>query len=99
MIPVDVQIDKATFIHREDLKRFYSTEMGIEVLAKKIVYCGVLGVLPEDDELQMKNAVLRHNHCIEELQEIGILDEEGLRPLLKYLLGQVTKRPVEGEEE
>ena len=99
MIPVDVEIDRDTFIHREDLKKFYSSELGVEVLAKKIVYCGVLGILPEDDELQMKNAVLRHNHCIEELQEIGILDEEGLKPLLKYLLGQVFKRPVEGETE
>lgn len=91
MIAKEYTIDKDTFRHREELKAFYNTEMGLHVLSQKVLLSGVLS------EIRSESDMIAHNLCIRELEEIGILDEEGLKPLLKYLLGQVTKRPDEGD--
>ena len=92
MIAREIPIDKETFTHREELKAFYNTEVGLHVLSQKILLSGVLS------EIRSESDMIAHNLCIRELEEIGILDEEGLKPLLKYLLGLVTKRPEEGEQ-
>lgn len=91
MIGRDAPIDTQIFNHRESLKRFYNTDTGIHVLSQKILMSGLLS------EITSESDVIAHNLCIKELEEIGILDEEALKPLLKFLLGQVFKRPVEGE--
>lgn len=93
MIGREFPIDKEEFLHREELKRFYNTDIGVYVLSQKILLSGVLS------EIKSESDVIAHNLCIKELEEIGILDEEGLVPLLRYLLGQVFKRPVEGEND
>ena len=93
MIGKEFLIDKDEFFHREQLKQFYNTDTGVYVLSQKILMSGVLS------EIKSESDVIAHNLCIKELEELGILDEEGLIPLLKYLLGQVFKRPVEGEND
>ena len=92
MIPEDVPITTEEFLHREDLKAFFNTETGLEVLSQRILLSGVFSEIRTDSD------VIAHNLCIKELEEIGILDEEGLKPLLKFMLGQVYKRPDEGEK-
>lgn len=93
MIGREFPIGKEEFLHREELKRFYNTDIGVYVLSQKILLSGVLS------EIKSESDVIAHNLCIKELEELGILDEEGLVPLLRYLLGQVFKRPVEGEND
>ena len=84
------QIDNEEYLHRENLKDFYNTPTGLEVLSSEILQCGVLSEIADPE------GVTAHNICIRKLEQIGILDEEGLVPLIKYLLErEPTKRPVE----
>ena len=90
MIDALQTIDQQEYLHREKLKDFYNTPTGLEILAQKVLMCGVLSEIVEPE------GVTAHNLCIKELEQLGILDEEGLVPLLKYLLDrQPTKRPIE----
>lgn len=90
MISALQTIDKDIYVEREALKDFYNTPTGLKILAQKILMCGVLS------EIVDAEGVTAHNLCIKELEQLGILDEEGLVPLLKYLLDrQPTKRPIE----
>lgn len=83
-------IDTQEYLNREELKTFYRTPVGLKVLSQKILQCGVLS------EIMDPEGVTAHNICIRELEQIGILDEEGLVPLIKYLLDRdATKRPIE----
>lgn len=91
MISKEAGITRDEFLHREELKRFWNTETGLEVLSQRILLSGLLSEIRADSD------VIAHNLCIRELEEMGILDEEGLKPLLRYMLSQVYKRPAEGE--
>ena len=86
-------IDKEEYLNRESLKTFYNTPMGLKVLSQEILQHGVLSEIVDPE------GVTAHNICIRKLEQIGILDEEGLVPLLKYLLDRdPTKRPVDEEQ-
>ena len=90
MIEREQGIDRQEYIHRENLKDFYRSPTGIEVLSQEILQCGVLSEIVDSE------GVTAHNLCIRKLEQIGLLDEEGLVPLIRYLLDRdPTKRPVE----
>lgn len=90
MIDALQRIDNDEYLHRETLKAFYNNPTGVEVLTQKILMCGIFS------EIRDEQGVLAHNLCIKELEQLGILDEEGLAPLVRYLLNrEPTKRPVE----
>ena len=94
MIAATQQIDTEIYLEREELKAFYQTPTGLKVLAEKVLMCGLLSEIVDDA------GVMAHNLCIKELEQIGLLDEEGLVPLLKYLLTrEPTKRPKEQKQE
>lgn len=94
MIAATQLIDTEIYLERENLKDFYKTPTGLKVLSNKILMSGLLS------EIVDEKGVMAHNLCIKELEQIGILDEEGLVPLLKYLLErEPTKRPEEQNQE
>lgn len=90
MIDARIGIDRDSYVEREELKSFYNTPTGIKILKDRILMCGLLSEITDPE------GVTAHNICVKELERIGILDEEGLEPLLKYLLTRdATKRPAE----
>lgn len=92
MLRSEYEIDKDTYLHREELKEFYKTPTGIQELKSLILLCGVLSDITDSSQ------VTAHNICIRKLEEIGLLDEESLEGLLIYMLNQPSeKRPKEEE--
>lgn len=89
MIPREYLIDNEEYLKREELKAFYLRDPGVYVLRQKILMSGLLS------EITDQEGVIAHNLCIKELEELGVLDEEGLESLIRYLLTrEPDKRPV-----
>lgn len=86
------RIDQELYERRIHLKEFYSQKQGILELHNLIVRSGVLSELEEGD-------TALHNYAIRKLEEIGLLDEEGLDDLIIFMLKQASsKRPPETKE-
>lgn len=86
------RIDQELYERRIHLKEFYLQKQGILELHNLIVRSGVLSELEEGD-------IALHNYAIRKLEEIGLLDEEGLDDLIIFMLKQTSnKRPPETKE-
>lgn len=93
MIPSQMTIDREEYLRRQRLREFYGTDTGITVLSRRILLSGLLSEIRTDSD------IIAHNLCVRELEEIGMLDEEGLEPLVKFMIAQDCKRPATGDDE
>lgn len=94
MIDRRQQIDREIYNRRVELRKVFETPEGKRALARMIQRLGVLHQIPSTE-----SAVALHNEGIRTLDEMGVLDEEGLEYLVKFLINQPVayKSPVEGE--
>lgn len=81
MLSSDYKLSKEEYLHREELRSFYNSSVGIEELSSLVLISGLLS--PITDE----SGMVAHNIAVQKLEEIGLLDEEALRPTIKFLLG------------
>lgn len=101
MVSARYGISNEVFQEREKLKAFYNNAVGRAELCDIIRCGGLLGKIPAMDE--SKAMIAAHNFAVEKLERLGLLDEEGLEDLVRYLLDrEPTKYPSVtpvGEEE
>lgn len=93
MVQSKFSITKEQYIERETLKSFYNNPIGIQELCDIARAGGLLSKITPLDDTKM---VLAHNWAVEKLERLGLLDEEGLEDLIRYLLTrQPTKLPAD----
>lgn len=95
MIELRYTISKAQYMEREELKRFYNTPIGIQELCDIVRMGGLLSKITVGNEGQ----VLAHNFAVEKLERLGLLDEEGLEGLIKWMLSREPQKLPEDIEE
>lgn len=90
MIDERQQIDRETIGKRNVLKNVYRTEEGMYELARTLRECGVF------DQIRCEPGVVElHNFAIRKMEDLGMLDEESLIPLVEWMLGHEWKQPVD----
>lgn len=94
MIPREQQLDNEILAVRGAKRKVYSTPEGREELAQIILESGILS------EIACDEGRLLHNIGIRKLEQLGLLDEEGLPGLVDWLLSQPLsyKKTVEEKE-
>ena len=94
MIPREQQFDNEIIQIRGKKRKLYATPEGREELAQIILESGVLS------EIVCEEGRLMHNIGIRKLEQLGLIDEEGLPGLVNWLLSQPLsyKRTVEEKE-
>ncbi len=94
MIPCEQQLDNEIINIRAAKRKVYSTPEGRNELAQIILESGVLS------EIVCEEGRLLHNIGIRKLEQLGLLDEEGLPGLVIWLLSQPLsyKQTVEEKE-
>ena len=94
MIPCEQQLDNEIISTRAAKRKVYSTPEGRNELAQIILESGVLS------EIVCEEGRLLHNIGIRKLEQLGLLDEEGLPGLVIWLLSQPLsyKQTVEEKE-
>jgi hypothetical protein len=94
VIAREQQFDDEIIRIRGDKRKVYSTPEGREELAQIILESGVLS------EIVCEEGRLLHNIGIRKLEQLGLLDEEGLPGLVNWLLSQplTYKKTVEEKE-
>ena len=94
MIPCEQQLDNELINIRAAKRKVYSTPEGRNELAQIILESGVLS------EIVCEEGRLLHNIGIRKLEQLGLLDEEGLPGLVIWLLSQPLsyKQTVEEKE-
>ena len=90
MINKQQQIDRETLSKRNALRNVYRTEEGLYELARTIRECGVFDQIPCEP-----GAVELHNFGIRKMEDLGMLDEESLVDLIKWMLQGDWKLPVD----
>ncbi|MBN2858824.1 MAG: hypothetical protein JXK93_01010 [Sphaerochaetaceae bacterium] len=90
MISKEQQIDREILSKRNALKNVYRTEEGRYQLARMLRECGVFDQIPCE-----AGAVELRNFGIRLMEDLGLLDEEGLLPLIDFLLTHEWKQPVD----
>lgn len=90
MISREQQIDREVLSTRRALRNVYRTEEGLYELARTLLECGVFDQLPVDPE-----GIALHNFGIRKLEDLGMLDEESLIPLLTWMMDHEWKQPVD----
>lgn len=90
MINKEQEIDRETLSIRNALKNVYRTEDGIYELARTLRECGVFDEIPFD-----AGKVELHNFGIRKMEDMGMLDEESLISLIKWMLQGDWKIPVD----
>ena len=86
MISAMYQISQAEFEERERLKAFYNTPVGIEELCRDILDGCLLSQIGDDDQ------IYKHNLAVKRLERIGLLDEENLEDLVKWMLNREPRK-------
>jgi hypothetical protein len=90
MINKQQQIDRETLSKRNALRNVYRTEEGLYELARTLRECGVFDQIPCEP-----GAVELHNFGIRKMEDLGMLDEESLVDLIKWMLQGDWKLPVD----
>lgn len=88
MISLRYDITKEQLVEREELKRFYNTPIGIQELCDIVRMGGLLSKISVGDD----RAVVAHNFAVEKLERLGLLDEEGLEGLIKWMLSREPQK-------
>lgn len=95
MIRLEYEITKKQLLEREELKKFYNTPIGVQELCDIVRLGGLLSKINVGDD----KAVVAHNFAVEKLERIGLLDEEGLEDLIRWMLKrEPDKLPRDIEE-
>jgi hypothetical protein len=94
VISCEQQFDNEIVEIRGKKRKVYSTPEGREELAQIILESGVLS------EIVCEEGRLLHNIGIRKMEQLGLLDEEGLPRLVNWLLSQPLsyKQTVEEKE-
>lgn len=88
MVGEEYGITKDQYLEREELKRFYNNPIGIGELCDLVRAGGLLNKIPVGDT----NAIFAHNYAIDRLERLGLLDEEYLEDLIKWMLNRQPKK-------
>ena len=95
MIRLEYEITKQQLVERQALRKFYNTPIGVQELCDIVRMGGVFQKISVGDD----KAVVAHNFAIEKLERIGLLDEEGLEDLIRWMLKrEPDKLPRDIEE-
>lgn len=93
MISAEYRISREEYSERETLRRFYNTPVGRQELCREIYDGKLLGQISSEDD------IYKHNLAVRRLERIGLLDQEGLEGLVKWMLDrEPTKLPEDIEE-
>jgi len=92
MISTRQQVTKEVLSLRNHLRNVYRTEGGLYELARTLRECRVFDEIPCTAE-----AVALRNFAIRKMEDLGMLDEESLIPLLKWMLDNDWKQPVDDD--
>ena len=92
MIPCEQQFDNEILSIRAAKRKVYSTPEGREELAQILLESGVLS------EIVCEEGRLMHNIGIRKLEQLGLIDEEGLPGLVNWLLSQPLSYRQTSEE-
>jgi len=90
MIDKKQQIDRETISKRNSLRNVYRTEEGNYELSRSLRELGVFDEIPTDPE-----KVALRNYGIRKMEDLGMLDEESLQALVKWMLKGDWKIPVD----
>jgi len=90
MINREQEIDRETISMRNELRNVYRTDIGLYELARTLRECGVFDQIPCEP-----GAVAMHNHGIRKMEDLGLLDEESLIELLRWMLSHEWKQPID----
>ena len=94
MISAMYQITQAEFEMRERLKAFYNTPVGRQELVQDFYDGCLLSQISTDDQ------IYKHNLAVKRLERIGLLDEENLEDLVKWMLTREPRKlPADDIEE
>lgn len=94
MISATYQLSRTEYNERERLRAFYNTPVGREELIRDIMDGCLLSQISTDDQ------IYKHNLAVKRLERIGLLDEENLEDLVKWMLTRDPKKyPVDDIEE
>jgi len=94
VISADYQISRTEYEEREELRRFYNTPTGVKELCRDIYDGKLLCQISGDDD------IFKHNLAVKRLERIGILDQEGLEALVKWMLNRDPQKfPADDIEE
>lgn len=98
MIYKDQHLDNELVARRVEVRRAYETPAGKAELARRIMRYGLLASLDTQAD------VVRHNLIVQDLEEMGVLDEEGIPGFVDWLLSQPvcyrkTDEEIEAEKE
>ena len=93
MISAEYRISKEEFSEREELKRFYNTPVGRQEICREIYDGKLLSQISTEDD------IYKHNLAVRRLERLGLLDQEGLEELVKWMLDrEPQKLPADIEE-
>ena len=90
MINTQQQIDNEVLLKRRALGNVYRTEEGLYELARTVRECGVF-----DQITCSEGSVELHNFGVRKLEDLGMLDEESLVELLRWMLKNEWKSPID----
>ena len=94
MISAQYRISRAEYEERERLKAFYNTPVGRAELMRDIMDGCLLGQIAGEDQ------IYKHNLAVKRLERIGLLDEENLEDLVKWMLSREPRKfPADDIEE
>lgn len=83
MIGVNQQIDKELYNRRVELRGVYGSGAGKNELTRILKRLGVFSEVSEDPK-----SIALHNEGIRMMDEMGLLDEEGIPFLVDWLINQ-----------
>lgn len=94
MISENYRLSKDEFIERERLKAFYkSSPIGIQELCREIYDGKLLSQISGDDD------IYKHNLAVRRLERMGLLDQESLEDLVRWMLDREPRKyPADIEE-
>lgn len=93
MINKEQKVDREILSKRNALRNVYRTEEGIYELSRTLRELGVF------DEISADPAKVElRNYGIRKMEDLGMLDEESLQALIKWMLQGDWKVPVEDWE-
>ena len=89
MIDKKQQVDKEILSKRNSLRNVYRTDEGKYELARTLRECKVFDEIHNEAELTMRNFAIR------KMEDLGMLDEESLIPMIDWMLRGEWKKPID----
>lgn len=95
MIRTEQQLDKQLLERRRVVRSVYDTPAGLPYLVELIKRSGLF------DHIATEEDRIRHNVMVDQLDEMGLLDEEGIGGLVRWMMDQPLRyrKTIEEMEE